>query len=237
MQRLKRSKETSFSFIKKIITTCIYAIVIILILIQIKPMASLGKAALGASGILAVVIGFAAQDSTANLVSGFFLSIFQPFVKGDLISIPTQNITGKIIDIGLRHTTISTMFNTTIIIPNSIMNTAIIENREEDSKYLNYLTYTISYDSYVDKAMDILKELAISHPLVSNKDEIVVQVYALQDSSIALRLVASTINYTDGFSLKYDINYQVLKRFKSNDITIPFPSTSIYMADNKAIDN
>ncbi|MFI3283679.1 MAG: mechanosensitive ion channel family protein [Erysipelotrichaceae bacterium] len=226
--RKEKSKETSYGFIGKVLEGVVNAVVFLLIVYQVKPLATLVTAALGATSVLAVVVGLAAQDSTANIIGGLFLSFYQPFVKGDLINIPEKNISGKVIDIGLRHTVVETIYRTTVIIPNSIMNSAIVENREEHSQFSNYMFFTISYDSDVDKAIDILRDLTIKHPLVIS-DDIKICVSDLLDSSVQLRVLATTKTYPEGIALKNEMNYQVLKAFKEANITIPFPSRTLYM--------
>lgn len=230
-ERAQKSAETSFGFMRAILFGSINALTIILLLFQVKFLATLTTAALGATSILAIVVGFAAQDATANIVGGLFLSFYQPFVKGDLVNIPEKNIIGRIKEIGLRHTTIQTIYNTTMIIPNSIMNSAIIENRQEDTSYTNYLFFSISYDSDVDKAMVIIKDLAINHPLITD-DSIKVQVFNLKEYAIELRLIVDTKQYADGFTIKVDLNYDVLKEFKNNNITIPFPTSNVNVSNN-----
>ena len=62
------------------------------------------------AGILAAIIGFAAQDALSNLVAGFFIVIFKPFRVGDYIKLDKER-SGIVDDITLRHTVINNFEN------------------------------------------------------------------------------------------------------------------------------
>ena len=142
----KGDKYTGLYFVEKVIRVILLLIALVIIISEVKPLSTLSKTMLGASSIIAAIAGLAAQESLGNVVSGFFLALFQPFVVNDLITIKDKNITGTVVEIGLRHTVVKTYENTRIVIPNSIMNTAIIENKDNnaDETYNNFLYLNIS---------------------------------------------------------------------------------------------
>ena len=79
------------------------------------------------AGILAVVIGFAAQKAFSNIISGIFIVTFKPFRVGDLIK-RGKPACGTVEDITLRHTVIVTFENRRLIIPNSMISDEVIVN-------------------------------------------------------------------------------------------------------------
>ena len=102
----------------------------------IKPLNSLGTAILASSGIAAVVIGLAAQQTLGNVFSGISISASKPFEVGEYIEIldVTPPLMGVVKDIGLRHTTIIDATNKSIVIPNSVIDKNIVRalhNNEE----------------------------------------------------------------------------------------------------------
>ena len=108
--------------------TIIVFIMIAIISGEIKALSSLAKALLASGGILAVVIGLASQEAASNLINGLMVISYKPFKEGDFVHLPQQNISGKVIDVSLRHTVIETLEKTQVIIPNTIMNKEVIEN-------------------------------------------------------------------------------------------------------------
>ncbi|MEK7355308.1 MAG: mechanosensitive ion channel domain-containing protein, partial [Bdellovibrionota bacterium] len=77
------------------------------------------KVVLGAAGVLTVAIGFAAQTSASNLISGIFLMIERPFVNGDVVQV--GDTTGEVITIDLLSTKLRTLNNVMVRIPNETM--------------------------------------------------------------------------------------------------------------------
>jgi small-conductance mechanosensitive channel len=220
--------ETSLKFASNILRVLIDIVIFSLIIMEFNAFESLGTVVVGASSAMAVIVGFAAQESTANFVGGFFLTIFQPIKIGDIVKLKNEGIMGTVVNITIRHTVIRTFNNTNVIVPNSTMNSAIIENFDEPDIYTCLLTYGVAYGSDYNKAMEILADLARDHPLSINKTEIAVIVTGLADFSVNLRVKVQTQNFSNGFTLKTDLNKLVLEKFEKENISIPFPTQTIY---------
>ena len=73
-------------------------------------------ALLGAAGVLGVAIGFAAQTSIANIISGFFLLVEQPFSVGDIIK--SVDVVGVVESIDLLAVRVRTLDNRMVRLPN-----------------------------------------------------------------------------------------------------------------------
>ena len=222
------TSNTRLSFMARIVKIIINIIIVLSILTQISMFSEIGKIALGASSVLALVVGLAAQESASTLIGGFMLTFYKPFIIGDIIYLPDNDLSGRVVQVGLRHTTIQTINNTKIIVPNNLMNSAIIENREEDGKYYNLLIYPIAYNADVEKAIELLTNIAKKHPLAMDESlEVVVDSFG--ESAINLKLLVYTKDVPDGQRLKYDINKQILKEFTENNIEIPFNTHTVYL--------
>ena len=224
--RSNQSNDTTLDFISKIIKAIVKAIIILLILTQIKMLTSLGAAVMGATGVFALVIGFAAQESASTLIGGFFLSYYKPFVIGDLVYLPGKDLAGRVVEVGLRHTVILTINNSKIIIPNNIMNTEVIENRDEDHYYTNIFIYSISYDSDYKLAKKLLNDMVISNPLAI-KEGLDISISLLNSSSIDIKVIVRTKDLPQGITLHTQLNEQVLDTFKENNIEIPYNTQTI----------
>ena len=139
----KYSSSVSHKMLVKFIIAVIYALGIITAVNQIPRLTGTLATLLAGSGLLAVIIGFAAQESFGNLISGVFLSIFKPFDVGDRITLTEKNITGYVEDITLRHTVIRTLSTTRALIPNAIMGSAIVENVDYVNGSLTQVPITV----------------------------------------------------------------------------------------------
>ena len=115
-------------FLKSILIAVVWIIAITSIASQFDALSGIANTILAGSGIIAAVLGLAAQESFANIFSGLLISIFKPFDIGDRIKIVGDDTAGFVEDITLRHTVIRTYMNVTIIIPNSVIGSSKIEN-------------------------------------------------------------------------------------------------------------
>lgn len=80
-------------------------------------------AVIGAAGL---AVGLAFQGSLSNFAAGVMLLVFRPFKVGDLIS--AAGVEGSVIEIDLFTTTLDTLQNTRMIVPNSAIFGATILN-------------------------------------------------------------------------------------------------------------
>jgi len=158
-------KDTIYlKFIKNVLSAVIWIIGILIALHWLPYFTTIAGALLAGSGIAAIAIGFAAQESLGNAFNGLFISMFRPFEVGDRVHLTNASITGFIEDITIRHTVVRTFMNSRIIVPNSIMNQELIENSNFSSPQASsFIDIIITYDSNVDKAKEIMADVIGNH--------------------------------------------------------------------------
>ena len=176
------------------------------------------------------MVGFAAQQVLADVISGVMLSWSRPFNLGEKINISTLGISGIVEDMTVRHTVIRTYHNSRMIIPNSVINKAIVENSNYTSDYIgNYMEVSVSYESDLEKAIEVMKETIASHPLVvdirpdpSEGAKVSVIVKALADDGIILKSTVWTRTLDDNFTACSDIRRLLKANFEREGISIPY---------------
>lgn len=184
------------------------------------------------AGITALVIGFAAKSTLANLVSGLSLAIYRPFRIGDIVSIEEEY--GTIEDITLRHTIVRTWEYKRLIIPNEkIDSIALINYSIIDPRILCRIEMGVSYDTDIDLTRRLVLDEAMKCP---HRDESAVEpwmrVISHGDFSIGIRLYVWVKNVDDAWSAKWWILEEVKKRFDREGVEIPFPyRTLVYKKD------
>jgi small-conductance mechanosensitive channel len=82
---------------------------------------------LATSGVLAIVLGLALQNTLADVFSGLAINIDRAFAAGDWVAVP-DGIEGQIIEVNWRTTRIRTCTNAMIVIPNSVIAKAVVTN-------------------------------------------------------------------------------------------------------------
>jgi small conductance mechanosensitive channel len=196
--------------------------------------ALLGTLVAGA-GITAIVVGFAAKSSLANLVSGLSITIYRPFRIGDKVTIEKEY--GTIEDITLRHTIMRTWEHKRLIIPNEKIDSMIIVNHSiVDPKVLCRVEVGVSYDTDIDLARRLMLEEAAKCPY-KMPDELApnlprVRVANLADFAIIMRLFMWAPTPDDAWKARFWALEQIKKRFDKEGVEIPFPyRTLVYKKD------
>jgi len=227
---------TNYHFIRHIVIAMIYIVGCSLAINVVPSLRSLSNSLLAGASILAVAVGFASQKAFSNIISGMFLVIFKPFRVNQTISIG-KDIAGKVEDISLRHTVLINAENKRIILPNAFVSDAVVVNSSAvDEKICRYFEIRIAYDSDLDKAIQIIREEAIKHPLcIDNRTEqeieedvpqVKCRVVALEDLGLRLRAWVWTRSSGDGFNLNCDLNKTIVEKFRKEEINIPIAPTS-----------
>ncbi|MBR4461276.1 MAG: mechanosensitive ion channel family protein [Erysipelotrichaceae bacterium] len=163
-------KITTNQYLYQTIRALVWMVAIIVIIRQIEPLSSLGDTILGATSIIAVAVGIAAQATFGNYIAGFFLAVHQPFKVGDIISIKEKDLSGTVQEITFRHTVLLTQEQTEIIIPNTVMNSAIIEDMS-NGNYSKAIELKVAGDTDLEKLQKIIKKVLDQEELVNHEKE------------------------------------------------------------------
>lgn len=185
-------------------------------------------AALVASG--GVAIGLALQGGLSNLAGGFLILLFQPFQIGDYIL--TQGQEGTVQKIEILYTTLHTVDNRKVIVPNgNLANNVIVNVTAADRRKLE-ITVGISYEDSIQTAKAVLQRLLTEHPLVLHDQEAQVFVAELGESSVVLgvRCWVKTDQY---FPVLWQLNEQIKEAFDEAGIHIPYPQMDVHMNADK----
>ena len=234
--------STQYNFLNNAISFVLYIGALIFIFYSIPHLRALGVTLFAGAGVAAAIILLASQQAFSNIINGIFIIIFKPFRVGDVIKVGTLRI-GKIEDITLRHTVIRDFENRRIIIPNTIIGSeTLINSSIKDELICNFVEFGISYDSDVNKAIEIIRDEATKHPnYMDNRTReekkkdihpVLMKVIGFGDSSVNIRAFIWTKDHTLGFILKCDLFKSVKERFDKEGIEIPFPyRTIVYKKD------
>ena len=229
--------HTQFNFLKNAVTFIVFMGAIIFIFFTIPKLKSLSLTLFAGAGILAAIALFASQQAFANIVSGIFIVIFKPFRVNDLVDVGSLS-KGRVEDITLRHTVLRNFENRRMIIPNSVISSEILINSSiVDETICNFVDIGISYDSDIDKAMEIMRNEAVGHPnFIDHRTEedkrneeypVTIRVMGFGDSSVNLRAFVWSKDHSSGFVMKTDLNKSIKEQFDRNGIEIPFPYRTI----------
>ncbi|MDR2420814.1 MAG: mechanosensitive ion channel family protein [Oscillospiraceae bacterium] len=196
------------------------------------------SAVLASSGVAAIVLSIACQEPIGNLCSGLIIILTSPFKIGDVIRHVGMGETGTVEEVTLRHTVIRTFENKRLIIPNSDMNKAAIENASYGgNKICMPLEFTITYESDAETAAQVIRNAIQRHPhyddekaeeaLAAGKEPVEVLINRMEDSGIVLKVWVWAENLGVSHRMKSDIYFEVKKRFGYAHVDFAYPHIQI----------
>ena len=175
-------------------------------------------------GVVGFIVGFALQDTLSNFAAGAMILAYRPFDTGDFIA--AGEAEGTVLKMNLVNTTIITIENKVLIIPNSKIWGGVIMNMTGQNLRRTDLIYRVSYSDDVDLVQGILEELIDADERWLDDPEPLVRLKQYSESSIdfMVRAYAKTDEYWEAV---WALNKAVKKRFDAEGITIPFPQREV----------
>lgn len=179
-------------------------------------------------GFLSVGIGFGLQNIASNFISGLILLFERPIKVGDRVTVGDKE--GDVININIRSTTIRSLNNISIIVPNSeFISSPVVNWSHGDTRIRVDLDIGVSYSSDLELVLRTLKEVALDNKEVLSKPEPEVHFVSFGDSSWNMRLRVWTNDPKRYYYLRSDINCAIVKKFRDNNIEIPFPQRDLHI--------
>ena len=180
------------------------------------------------SAVLMVGIGFGLQNITSNFVSGLILLFERPVQVGDYVEV--SGVQGRVRSIRARSTTVETLDNVSIIVPNSNFIAQNVTNWSyQDAKVRIHISVGVSYGSDVDLVGETLLRAGAAHPEVLRDPEPRMQFVDFGDSSLNFDLLVWIDDPSRQHFVRSDLNFAIVKAFREQGITIPFPQRDLHL--------
>ena len=200
-----------------------YAILIFMIVGQLGVNTASIVTVMGAAGL---AISMSLQGSLANVAGGILILLMKPFRVGDYVM--TSFGDGTVQAIGLVYTTITTVDNRVLTIPNgTLANSAVTDASMMPERRLD-ISVGISYDSDIRKAKEIMEEVYRSCPAVIVDKGINVHVSSLGDSAVVIEAFG-WVPGSEFLSSKWYVTEEIKLRFDEGGIKIPYPQMDVHL--------
>lgn len=180
---------------------------------------------LGAAGILGIAIGFAAQTSVSNIISGFFLMAEQPFVIDDVVQV--GDVTGRILSIDMLSVKLRTFDNRFVRIPNeNLVKTQFVNVTRFAIRRVD-VNVGVAYKEDVSRVREILFQVAKDHPgaLMEPEPHFQFLEYGTSSMDFLFGVWTRTDNF---FRVRTELRAEIKRRFDEEGIEIPFPHRTVY---------
>jgi small-conductance mechanosensitive channel len=208
--------------------------IISIVIISVSAVIVLDRFGMNITSILTVLgagslaIGFAAQDTLSNMISGFIIMIDRPFRVGDRIRIPTGEV-GDVFEIGLRSTKILDFDNNLVVVPNNdLVNTRIVNYGYPRGEIRLTIEISVAYGVDIDRVKMIMIDAAASHPDVLKDPAPEVFLMKLADWSINFTLFCRVPDFKLQFRTSEALRISIYNALNKAKIEIPFPQQVVH---------
>jgi small-conductance mechanosensitive channel len=179
-------------------------------------------------GLLSVGIGFGLQNVTSNFVAGLILLFERPIKVGDRVTVGGTE--GDVIAINMRSTTINSLNNISIIVPNSeFISSQVVNWSHRDLKVRLDIDVGVSYQSDLDTVLRSLEEVGREHK--GTMDDPAPQVLLMEfgDSSWNMQLRVWLTDARYWYRTRSELNCAIVRKFRENGVEIPFPQRDLHV--------
>ena len=220
-----RWKKGSFpAAFKNIITT---AVIVVVALILLKQILDINVTSLIATTtVLTATIGLAFQSTLANMLAGLTIHLEKSLKQGDWISVAGHE--GRVMDITLRSTRITTLDNNDVFIPNSkVLNEAVVNYSLPDMALIRKITFGVSYNVPPNRVRDVVLNILRAVPDVSHQPEPLIRVAVYGDSAVHYEIRYAITDFSRSIDIDAKIMNLIWYQFKRSNIEITMPVRNI----------
>ena len=170
----------------------------------------------------------ALQNTLSNLAGGIMILVSKPFEVGDYVE--ADGVGGTVISIGLAYSTLATVDNKEIFIPNSQVAAAKIINYTKLGKRRVELTFSASYDAPTETVKQALGEVLAQFPqiLEDPAPSIWISKYGASSIEYVVRVWTAAGDYWDVY---YGVMEGVRPAFQRHGIQMTYDHLNVHLLE------
>ena len=191
-------------------------------------------ALLAGLSVVGIAVGFAAQDTLQNFISGITILIDRPFRLGHYIEV--EGTYGRVEEITLRSTRIKTINNEMMVMPNTQMINQKVVNHTQFGQLRIEIPFAIAYKESTGQAREVVLGLTEGDERLNPIHKPDVVVTGLGDSSVDMQLRLYLKDAGLAFPVRREYIERILVALKEADIEIPFPHLQLFVDEAKAFE-
>lgn len=221
LAELNAGAHTRFRMIERLAAAALFflGLGLALYVVDVAILRKISVAMFASAGLVGIALGFAAQTTAANLVSGVIIAFVQPLRLGDRVKVEDEY--GEVEEIGLFYTFIKTWDNRRVVIPNQLLSSHIIKNYTvKDARMAATVSFKLDFGADVEAVRATLLELARAHPLIVDDPEPAVEVTDNDDTGITVRLLAWAADQPDAWKLGTDLRERAVGALATQEVPV-----------------
>jgi small conductance mechanosensitive channel len=205
-----------------------YTIIVIgaIITLSILGVSEFLYSALTAAGVISIIIGFAVKDVAANVISGIFILLDQPFMPGDYVQIGDHS--GTVEKISLRSTQLVTLDGPVVTIPNNKMATEPTTNYTVATIRRMEIIVSVPKDSDLSPALQVLHDVAQSEDRLEEDKDITLLVDGIGDYAVDLKLRCH-VPQELWEQVRSDLRRRIVEEFQRRGLELAVPVSKTHV--------
>ena len=185
----------------------------------------------GAS-VMGVVIGFACQDSLANLAAGMMIALNHPFKVGDFVS--GGGVEGSVAELNIMATTLLTIDNKRVTVPNKVIWGTPITNFSAMERRRLEITVGVTYNTDVAKVKQVAQAVLRANPMILSEPPPLVEILSLNESIVTF-VMRPWCKPSDYWPAYFATTTAIKEAFDKNGITVAYPGRVIHLRQDSAL--
>ena len=221
----KRLNQTMKRFLLSLVRALLWVIAIVIIAGELGiPTASL-VALLSVAGL---ALSLSVQGVLGNIFAGLTLLMTHPFAEGNFVEIAGK--TGTVKSISLLYTTIDTLDNVEISIPNSDVIGSSVTNYSAEPMRRVDMTFSASYDEPTEKVKAAIMEVIAADGRIVDSPApfVALSAYRARSGEYVGRVWVKNADYWD---VHFSLNEQVRESFARNDVKMSYPHVNVHVVE------
>lgn len=175
-----------------------------------------------------LAIGLALQGSLSNFAGGVLILLLRPFKVGDYIVEDSKKNEGTVDTIGIFYTTLLTVDNKKVLIPNGTLANSSLTNVTGQQHRRIDLKVGISYDSDLKIAKEIMLNLLSATPEAMEEKQIQVFIASLEDSAVVVE-GRIWVNSADYWPVRWRLTEDIKLAYDEAGINIPYNQLDVHL--------
>jgi small-conductance mechanosensitive channel len=182
-------------------------------------------------GVGGLAVALALQDTMSNFFAGLHVLLSGRVRKGDYIRLQSGE-EGYVTEISWRDTTIRSLPNNLVVIPNGRLSSAIVTNFNHPDREVAVLVEVgVAYDSDLKKVEHVTVEVArsVMREVTGGVTtfEPFIRYHTFAESSVNFSVILRGREFVDQYLLKHEFIKRLHQRFDDEGIRIPFPMRTL----------
>lgn len=180
------------------------------------------------TGTLGLGIGLGLQDVAKNFISGIIMLLSKTVKPHDVVTV--GDLTGRVETIGMYSSTMRTVHDAIVIIPNSqILSEKFVNWTYDDEMRMVEIPVGVHYDSDLDVVMECMRQAAKNCSQIEEFPEarFLLTGYGSSSVDFLARVWTREVMYYPRVVSEFYL--ELWKLFKAKGVVIPYPQQDVYI--------